>query len=261
MSYVTRPQKGQAEKLFGDVITSLNPGKDEFHEKVLEAKRAKLLQQRLRAVLVAMLARHFMPLTDEEALVWLVEEAQQPESDAQRLVTGCRKGAFEQGLAKSDPCHYAVEEGATLVETIPTIGPCVEDFTYLRGKFADVPTEHCLVSGVPAALRETTSQTLVTQLQTLRTIEQRWGVPEGFFSKELLQTVYTAGVALAHHNVTKRQMFGDLVVRTGTCDSDGYRLDLGWGQGRLRCDGWDWGEGGYSSLAVAGLGVTKALGR
>ncbi len=260
MPQFTSRQRNQAEKLLGDVITSLNPGKDEFQEKVLEAKRAELFQKRLREVLAAMLARYFIPLTDQEALVWLVERAKQPEPDAKQLVEGCRKGAIEQGKG-SDPCHYATEPGATLKQTIPTMGPCVEDFNHLQGwQFPDNPTERCLVSGVPAALRETTNQNLATQLQTLRTIEKDWGIPPGFFSKELIPTVYTAGVALAHHNLTKQQMFGDLCVRTGTC-ADDDRLMLYWRQGSLICVRWSWDGLGYSGLAVAPLGVTKALGR
>lgn len=260
MPQFTRKQQSQAEKLLGDVITSVNPGKDEFQQKVLDAKRAEIFQQRIREVLVAMLARYFIPLTDAEALVWLMEQAKQSEPDAKRLVEGCRKGAIEQGKG-SDPCHWAVELGATLKGTIPTLGPCVEDFKYLQDwSFADVPTEHCLISGVPVALRETTNQNMATQLTTLGAVENRWGVPSGFFSRELIRTVYTAGVALTHFNLTKRDMFGDLWVRTGTCGSGGDRLGLGWRQGRLGCGGWGWDDDSYSGLAVAALGVTKALG-
>ncbi|MDE3078314.1 MAG: hypothetical protein KGJ86_23060, partial [Chloroflexota bacterium] len=229
MPQFTSRQRNQAEKLVGDVITSLNPGKDEFQQKVLDAKRAEIFQARIREVLVAMMARHFIPLTDEEALAWLVEQAKKSEPDAHQLIKGCRKGALEQGLANSVPCHFAVELGATLKQTIPTVGPCVEDFNYLQGwQFADVPTEHSLVSGVPVALRDTTNQNLGTQLKTLGAIEQRWGIPAGFFSTELIPTVYTAGVALAYHDLTQQQMFGDLWVRTGTCNSGGSRLDLSW---------------------------------
>ncbi|MBI2444069.1 MAG: hypothetical protein HYV42_02400 [Candidatus Magasanikbacteria bacterium] len=254
----TSRQKSQAGKLLEDMIESLGPSKDDL-QRVLTSKA---FQPRLREVLVALMARYFLPLTDEEALAWLVEQAQKSGSDAKRLVDGCRKGALEQGLANSVPCHFAVEAGATLKQTIPTLGPCVEDFKHLQDwSFADVPTEHCLISGVPAALRETTSQNMATQLTTLGAVENRWGVPPGFFSKELLHTVYVAGVALTHFNLKKRDMFfGDLWVRTGTCDADGYRLELFWDQGRLSCDDWHWDEFGSSYLAVAALGVTKALG-
>lgn len=258
----TSRQRNQAEKLLGDIITSVNPSKDEFQQKVLDSKRAELFQQRMRQVLVAMLARYFIPLTDKEALAWLIEEGKKPELDAKMLVEGCRKGALEQGLAISDPCHFAVEPNATLKQTIPTVGPCVEDFKYLQNwSFADSPTEHCLVSGVPVALRETTSQNLATQLRTLGAAENRWGVPKGFFSTELIPTVYVAGVALTHFNLKKRDMFGDLWVRTGTCNSDGNRLRLFWRQGRLLCASWHWLGDSYSGLAVAPLRVTKALGR
>lgn len=257
----TSRQRNEGEKLFGDVIRSLDPApsQEEFQERVIRSKR---LQPLLREVLVKLLARYFIPFTDEEAMIWLMEQAQQSEPDAKRLVEGCRKGALERGLANSVPCHWSVEEGATLKQTIPTIGPCVEDFKYLRNwSFVDVPTEQCLVSGVPIALRETTSQNLATQLQTLAVIEQRWGIAGGFFSKELIPTVYTAGVALTHHNVTKQQMFGDLWVRTGTCDAGGFRLSLCWDRGRLDCGFWYWVDGSYPNLAVAPLGVTKALER
>lgn len=252
----TSPQKRQGEKLVGDVITSLNPTKEEMQRVLM----SKAFQPRLREVFAALMLRYFTPLSDKEALVWLMKEARQPKADARRLIDSCRKGAIAEGKG-SDPCHYATQSGANLKFTIPTLGPCVEDFKYLQDwSFADTLTEHCLVSGVPVALRETTNQNLTEQLQTLRMIEDRWGVPTGFFSRELIQTVYTAGVALAYHNLTKQQMFGDLWVRTGTCDADGYRLELVWGQGRLHCDGWDWGGSRISNLAVAPLGVTRALG-
>lgn len=261
MSRFTKGQKGQAEKLVGDVIESVGPGKDEFHQKVLEAKQAKLFQRRIREVLVALMAQYFLPQSDEDASAWLMEQAGKSEPDAKQIVEGCRRGALEQGFGVSDPCHFAVEPNATLKGTIPTIGPCVEDFKYLQDwQFGDIPTEHCLVSGVPVALRETTSQNMAAQLQTLGAVENRWGLPQGFFSKELPPTVYVAGVALTHFNLKKRDMFGDLWVRTGTCDSDGFRLLLYWGQGRLCCGRWGWDGISLPNLAVAPLGVTKALG-
>lgn len=257
----TRAQIGQAEKLAGDVIASLNLGKDELQQKVLDAQRAKVFQQRIREVLLVMLARHFAPLTDDEALVWLMEQAQKSEQEAAQIVRGCRKGALKQRLANSIPCHFAVEVGATLKQTIPTIGPCVDDFQYLQNwLFADIATEQCLVSGVPAALRRTTNQSLVAQRQKLAAIEQWWGVPVGFFSKELLPTVYTAGVALTFHKVTKQQMFDDLWVRTGTQFSGGGRLSLGWDRGRLGCTDEGYDEDADSEVAVVALGMTKALG-
>ena len=259
----TGAQERQAAKLLGDVLTSLNPSKDELQERVLAApQRSALFQRRLHEVFVVLLARYFGPLTDEEALAWLMEDAGQAEPEAQRLIAGCRKGASEQGLASTVSCHYAVEAGATLKGTIPTLGPCVEDFQYLQGwTFPDNPTEACLVSGVPSALRETTNQNLEIQLRTLAAIEGRWGIPSGFFSHELVPTVYTAGVALAHHKVTRHNMFNDLWVRTGSCHADGSRLSLHWGGGQLYCGYWRWGEDGYPNIAVVALGVTKALGR
>lgn len=261
MKRFTKAQRGQVEKLTGDVLESLGPGREEMQNIILKASRARLFQERVRALFVELLALYFIPLTDEEALIWLAKQARVWKSKAQQLVNGCRNGANELGFVNSVPCHYAVALGATLKGTIPTLGPCVEEFKYLQDwQFADVPTEHCLVSGVPVALRETTSQTLATQFQTLAAVENRWGVPKGFFSKELLSTVYVAGVALTHFNLTKRDMFGDLRIRTGSCYSGGYRLYLSWYQGRLHCGSWHWGDRSYSDLAVAALGVTKALG-
>ena len=254
-------QSRQIEKLVGDVLASLAPDKDELQERVLAApERSALFQQRVREVLVAMLARYFISLTDEEAFAWLMEDAGQEELYARQIITGCRKGAREQGFADNVPCHYAVEAGATLKFTIPTLGLCVDDFRYLQGwAFPDTPTERCLVSGVPTALREAASQNITTQLRTLAAVEVHWGVPTGFFSQELLPTVYTAGVALMHHKVTKRDMFNGLWVRTGTCIAGGRRLRLDWRGGRLGCGRWSWDVGGNPRLAVAALGVTKAL--
>ena len=99
-------QGRQVEKLVSDVLASLAPDKDELQKRVLDATGPSgLFQARLREVLVAMLARYFIPLTDEEALEWLVERAGQKEPDVQRLVVGCRHGANEQGLGVSVPCH------------------------------------------------------------------------------------------------------------------------------------------------------------
>ena len=72
---------------------------------------------------------------------------------------------------------------------------------------------------------------------------------------------HIGGMSLAHFNATGMDPFNSLVVRTDTCCADGGRLGLDWGQGRLCCDGWDWGEARDSDLAVFVVGVVKALGR
>ena len=216
----------------------------------------------LQSVRYQAIQKSIIPFNDEEALEWLVFEAKKSVFAARMLVNSCRKGALEQGLRISDPCHFRMAAGMTLKQTIPTLGPCLKNLKYLKDwNISDVPTMYCLVSGAPIALRETINQNLTKQLKTLGQIETRWGVPVGFFSRELLPTVYTAGVALACRKVTKQKVFGNLIVRTGTCGSDGGRLVLRWRQGRLYCDDWYWDGDGGSGLAVAPLGVTRALGR
>lgn len=193
---------------------------------------------------------YFTPLADTEV----------PESHAATLAK-YRRLATEWGVPVTTPVCYKVRAGFTLKSHAALLGPCVKDFQYLRDwDFSDEPTTDCLVFWVPRLVPNSTSKTRDEQLALLGEIRTRLELPAHHLVN-LGSVAQGVGLILAHYKATKERVpLGDLWARTETCRVGGYRLSLRWGDGRLYCDYWVWGDGRRGHVGVFALGVEEVLG-
>ncbi len=254
---ITSRQKQQAQKFVGDTHTSINPTKEGM-QRVLVSKS---FQARFKDLIIELAAEYFLLLSDNDAVVWIVEYVKKSEAEARQAVEGLRQKVRAHGVADSVKIHAEVRPGCLFKRDIPQMGPCWEDFRYLQDwVFPDPPTEHCLVSWIPVPLADSTAKSVSGQTAAIVKFKAEAGLP-AWYEFSFGSVNHISGLALAHFNATGKDPFNGLVVRTDTCRSDGYRLKLDWDQGRLYCDIWRWDGDSYPSLAVFALGVVKALGR
>lgn len=216
---------------------------------------------RLKALMLELAAAFYVLLTDEEAVAWLVKCGKKPEAEARQIVNGLRQQARSRGVADGVKLHAEVQPGCLLKRDMAQMGPCWEDFKYLQDwNFQDSATEHALVSWIPVPLEGSTDKNASEQTALVQSFKTDAGLP-AWYKVSFGSVNHVGGLALAHWNATKSNPFANLVVRTDTCDSDGYRLGLRWSEGRLDCDYWHWDGRRRSRLAVFVVGVVKALGR
>lgn len=255
---ITSRQKEQAKKLVGDTLTSLNPTKDGMQRVLM----GKAFQMRFRQLVVELVAEFYVLLSDDEAVAWLVEYAKKVEAEARQSVNGIRQKARAAGMADTVKIHAEVQPGCLFKRDMPQMGPCWEEFKYLQGwDFPDPPTEHVLVSLIPAPLAGSTSKDISEQAAMIATFKAEALLPD-WYDVSFGSVNHVGGMALAHFNATGRDPFNGLIVRTDTCLAGGRRLRLHWFGGRLCCGYWDWDDGERGSdVGVFALGVVKALGR
>ncbi len=254
---ITSPQIDRIQRLVEEALKGLPLSRDVVQRRVIE--QGGLLKQRFAALVLALANSYFILLSDEEAEEWYCKFAGKNEADAKRIVLGYRRGAREEEIPDAEHCHVQVVSGVTLKQTIPTLGPCVEDFRYLKGwKFSDPPTKDCLFSLVPTLLRGSTGKTVGEQRALLAQVRQRLELPANHLT-DFGSPTHLAGAALTH-KAAGRDIFADKIARTETCDSDGDRLCLSWDEGRLYCDCWYFAEERGGDVGVVACGVEQALG-
>ncbi len=160
--------------------------------------------------------------------------------------------ATEQGCATHPVC-YRVRAGFTLKTHAPLAGPCRNNFQYLQGwNFQDEATRDSYVFWVPGILRGSTSKNVNQQMELLSATRAKSNLPAHHMSN-FGSVALAAGLILAHFKATGERI--SLVVRTGTCDSVGYRLGLDWRDGELYCDYWYYDGEPYDRVGVLALGV------
>lgn len=255
---ITPGQVGRIGQLLGEVLEEVNPSKDVVQERIIG--KGGILKARFKEMIIAFAAEYFVLLSDDEAHEWLRRRAGKNESEAKRHIFGYRRGAREHEITDTESCHIAVFQGATMKQTIPILGPCWEDFSYLRClNFPDPPTEESLFSLIPTLLADSTSKCVDEQRAFLAQVRTRLELPKshltGFGS-----VTHLAGAALTYHKATNRDIFAGKIARTETCDSVGVRLSLRWDVGRLNCARWGFVEERFGSVGVIACGVEKALG-
>ena len=213
------------------------------------------LQARLKELLLCLAAQFFFLLSDEQAVAWIIKWSGKSEAEARQIVEGFRKKARAHGIADTVKIHAEVQPGGTFTRDLPLVGPCWEDFKYLQGwDFPDPPTEHCLVSWVPAPMADSTVKTVVEQKALIATFKKEAELP-AWYQLSFGSVGHVGGLALAHRNATSTDPFNGLVVRTDTCRADGDRLVLHWREGRLDCVCWGGDGGRNSNLAAFAVGV------
>lgn len=254
---ITSAQRDRIWKLLEESLKDIPLSRNVVQERVIG--QGGLLKKRFAALVLALANTYFILLSDEEAHEWLRKSARKSEQEAKRHILGYRRGAQEHEVADTEPCHVQVVSGVTTKGTIPQIGPCVEDFRYLKDcRFPDPSTEDCMFSLVPTLLRDSTRKNVGEQRTLLTQVRQRLELPEGHLS-DLGSVTHLAGAALTYKAAGRDILVGK-IARTEICDSDGYRLNLDWSDGRLYCDSWNWFEERNDSVGVLACGVEKDLG-
>lgn len=256
---ITPAQIGRIQKLLGESLEVLPLSRGVVQERVIG--QGGMLKKRFTALVLALANTYFSLLSDEEAHEWLRKCADKSKHEATRLVTGYRRGAREEEIPDTEPCHVQVVSGTTLKETIPQVGLCVENFRYLKGwRFPDPPTTDSLFSLVPTLLRDSTGKTMGEQRELLMQTRQRLELPKSHLSN-LGLVMHLAGAALTY-KVAGRDIFAGKIARTETCRADGNRLYLRWAGERLNCGRWFWDVGFcVGPVGVLACGVEKALER
>lgn len=256
---ITSRQIGRIKQLLGESLEGLPLSKDVVQERLIG--QGGVLKARFKALVMA-LAKYFFLLSDEEAHEWLRRNAGKNEQEAKRRILGYRRGTREHKIPDSEPCHVLVAPGATMKQTIPTVGPCVKDFQYLQSwNFPDPPTQESLFSLIPTLLRDSTSKNVREQRELLARLRQRLELPDnGNHLAGFGSVTHLAGAALTY-KAADRDIFAGQVIRTETCDSDGIRLFLSWDVGRLYCVRLYVADVRVGDVGVLACGVEQALGR
>lgn len=256
---ITPGQKKQLTRFAEDAVGGVDIPKDGAQRVIAQGG---VFQRRLAALVCELAMVYFFLLSDEEAHEWLRRNARKKDQEAKRHILGYRRGAQEHEVADTEPCHVQVVSGATLKETIPTVGPCVDDFRYLQDwRFPDPPTTDSMFSLVPKLLRDSIRKNMDEQRELLAQVRQRLELPDnGNHLTGFGAVTHLAGAVLTY-KVVGRDIFAGKIVHTETCDSGGYRLGLYWNGGRLGCGYWYFDEGRYDDVGVLACGVEKALGR
>lgn len=258
-SRITDRQIAELQKVVGDDTRSFRPPKEAI-TRVLKL-RGRELKAGWRRLLIELMSEFFILLTDDEAMAWIVKWAKKSKVEAHQIVDGWRKQARARGIADNVMIHAEVLPGCTCKRDIPKLGLCWDDFSYLQGwSFPDEPTEHSLVSWIPAPLRESTSSNVPEQTGLVSAFKTVAALP-AWYEISFGSVTHVAGLIHAHSKVMNQDPLNGLIVRTNICGTDGNRLFLDRRGGWLDCGYWRWDEGRYSDVAVFALGVVKALGR
>ncbi|MFH1193791.1 MAG: hypothetical protein V1661_02250 [bacterium] len=169
--------------------------------------------------------------------------------------------ALATKLGYDGPVAWRVRAGFTLKEHAPKAGPCYQGFQYLQDwKFEDEPTRDMIVFWIPRLVSDSISKTVLEQKELLADLRQEFRLPEthlvNFGSPALL-----VALIFAHFKATgERVPLNCLWARTDICNSDGFRLVLGYFvDSGLDCVYWRWDGGGSPIIGVFALGV-EALG-
>lgn len=205
----------------------------------------------------------FRLLSDEEYVCWIGKHTSHYWLEGLEVVNGFRLKAQRIGIAPTTKIHAEVFPGAMFKRDIPQMGPCYKDCEYVQyWDFPDPPTEHAVVSWIPAPLSESTYKNVSEQKVVISKFSNGAVLPT-WCQVSFGSAVHVAGMAFAHRQATGTDPFNGLVVRTDTCREDGRRIELGWNENNshLFCGGWNLIEARHSILAVFAVGMVKAFGR
>lgn len=247
-------------KAISDEVRKLGGGDDDLRKVMSQPSLAKSIAGAIMGQNKP-IAEFYTLLSDDEAVAWIVERAGKSEEEARQIVNGFRKKARKQGVDDDIKIHVEVQPGCAFKQNVPRMGPCWEDFQYLQEwDFPDPPTEHCLVSWIPVPLEGSTNKNVNEQLELIDSFKNEAKLPS-WYKVSFGSLNHVAGLTLAHFAAMGEDPFADLIVRTDSCNVVGHRLWLGWHEGRLYCDYWNWDDDRISGFAVFAAGVVKALGR
>ncbi len=215
----------------------------------------------------AFIYKYFRLIHDDQAVAWIVEEAEKPYAEASQLVSGIRQKARIHGIGDDVNIHAEVRPGCIFKRDIPKMGPTHEGFQYLQEwNFPDPPTEYELVSWIPKPLVASRKKNLLEQMALIHTFKTESELPI-WYEPSFGSLSHIAGMAFAHFNATANNPFGPLTVRTDICHAtDRYIFELNWNWDDnnsycLFCDNWNLGSVRLFDLAVFLVGVVKAVVR
>lgn len=188
---------------------------------------------------------YFVPIADKDV----------PEK-FKEMTVNWRKLASDLGY--TGPVCWKVREGFTLKEHAPLAGPCYEAFKYLQNWSLknDEATKSAHVFFIPKLLEKSTSKAVEEQKVLMTDTCKKYGLPEHHLASFGSAAMLT-GLVLAHFKRTgEKTPVNCYWTRTDTLRGDGNRLGVGgFGEGGLRCVGWDWDDRRYGDLGVFPLGV------
>lgn len=254
---ITSPQQDRIKEFAGNASRRLT--KDGAQRIIAQGGA---FQRELEEMLLRFAAAFYISFSDDEAVAWLVKLSGKSKSEARQIVAGLRSETRKLGVKDSVNIHAETQPGCLFKRDTPQMGPCWEDFKYLRDwDFPDPPTEHALVSWIPGLLSESTSKTVDEQRELVARVKVAVNLPP-WYELSFGSVGHLAGMALLHHKATEGQdPWKGLIARTDTCLADGSRLHLRWDGGQLYCVLWNLDEGRRDFVGVSALGVVKALGR
>jgi hypothetical protein len=252
---ITSGQIEQVKKLVDDALTALKPSKEGMQR--LLGNSAFLVQ--FKCFVLAAAGEFFVLFSDDEAVAWIRKWAGKTEEEARQIVQGFRTKARTHGVADTVHIHAKARPGATFKQDLPLMGPCWERFHYLQyWDFPDPPTEHCLLSWVPKPLQGGTNKDHVKQYALIAAFKAEAGLP-GRYHVSFGSVGHVGGLVLAHFNAYHEDPFGGRLVRTDTCKTGGFRLQLSWFTDSLNCGQWYSDSNREPDLDVFAVGVIKAL--
>ncbi len=205
------------------------------------------------------MTQYYNLLSDKEAVIWLMEYAKKSKSEALQIVNGFRKSHHGIGVADRMKIHAEVLPGCILKQDISRLNESWESLPYPKTwEFADLPTEHCLVSWLPRPLINSANKDKDEQKVEIAKFKAESGFPD-WYEVSFGSINHVAGMAVAHFNATKINPFNGVLVRTDTFTTNGLCLELGWNNSGVYPRRFDHGQIPMPGLEVFGVGVVKAL--
>ncbi|MBI5230118.1 MAG: hypothetical protein HY981_02350 [Candidatus Magasanikbacteria bacterium] len=170
----------------------------------------------------------------------------------QETCASYRRLAKEWGIPDTTAVCYRVKAGFTIREHTPLLGPCYQNFQYLKNwNFPDEPTCDCIVFWIPRLVPGSTMKTREDQIQLLAGIRTQTKLPTHHLT-ELGKVALVSGLILTHYKATNERIpHNRLWIRTDTCRAGCFRLNLGnFDENGLNCNNWNSDETPNENLGV-----------
>ena len=127
------------------------------------------------------MTEYYNLLSDSEAVIWIKEYTKKSEKEALQIVNGFRKSHYARGVDDNMKIHAEVLPGCEFKRDIVQMGPTNNEFKHLQGwEFVDKPTEHCLVSWLPAPLLNSVRKSKFYQLAEIATFKAESNIPSWY---------------------------------------------------------------------------------
>lgn len=181
------------------------------------------------------MAKYYNHFSDNEAVIWIMEYAKKPKTEALQIVNGFRKSHRARGVADRMKIH-------------------AEELDPLR-------KEPCrLVSWLPVPFLDSVNKNAAEQVAVIAAFKAEANFPD-WYEVSFGSVLHVPDLSMEHFNATGMDSFDGLAVRTDIYNKFGFRLMVGWEKGELYYSGgnYNWDEYRSPNLAVFPVGVIQAL--